>query len=284
MSDGEDYFAKWGQGDVSLDVNALPHVNADNEIVDIEVAGIVIISQTCDIVNGISAPGSPALIQVAGLVKQDPRFLEEVKKFRRPRYIHIPAVSDQNLVGDLELVATYDRAVLERWERLPAPADVQSRSHCSFALGRHRSRHAFPDSWAPAFGKLRDWIKARAGKGSDEGLFVSALEEIRVIGDDAEQPASIDVICIMPATATPAERVAWLATMCPAIHKRIPPSFCPDVTVRLATTRELSAEEYLASRPLDFDAMSRAANDDDAPQKLDASDITIGKSQTKPEA
>ncbi|RYG59992.1 hypothetical protein EON80_25130, partial [bacterium] len=36
------------------------------------------------------------------------------------------------------------------------------------------------ESLAPAFGKLRDWIKSRARKDSDEGRFVDAIEELRV--------------------------------------------------------------------------------------------------------
>jgi hypothetical protein len=262
MSTEEENFAEWGQGDASLDVDALPHVNAENEIIDLRVAGVVITSQTCDIVNGSSLPGSPALIQVAGLVEQNARFVEEVRKFRRPRYLYVPALSHRNLVADLELTATYDRAVLSKWTRVPAPQDRESRSHCSFALGRQRARHAFPDLWATAFDKLRDWIKARAGKDSDEGRFVDAIEELRVVADDVDRPPSIDIICIMPVTATPSQRAAWAATMIPLMTGKLDKAWCPNVVVRLATTRELTAEEYLSARPLDFEAMSRAANDD----------------------
>lgn len=263
MAGETEYYVNWGQGDVSLDVVALPHVNADNDIVDLRVSGVVVISQTCDIVNGVAREGSPALIQVAGLVEQDPRFVEEVRKFRRPRYIYVPAVADRNLVGDLELAATYDRAILERWTRVPASADVEARARCSFALGRHRSRHAFPDSWAPAFSKLRDWVKGRVGKTSDEGVFIDAVEEFRVIGDDSDKPTSLEVLCIIAPSATPAQRNTWVKTMLPKMEGKFDKKWCSSVTFRLATTRELSAEEYLTSKPLDFEAMSRAANDDE---------------------
>lgn len=267
MADTAAFYSNWGQGDVSLDVGALPHVNANDEIVDVEVLGVILISQTCDIVNDVAEPGAPAFVQVAGLVEQDPKFVEEVRKFRRPNYLYVPALAEKNIVADLGLVATFDRMALEKWTRIPAPDDTVSKGHCSFALGRQRSRHAFPDQWAKAFGKLRDWLKSKAGKQSDEGRFVDAIEEVRVIADDVDFPKSVDVICMVPASLTEAQRHTWAKSMCPTMMKKFDPEWCSDIVVRLATTREMTAEEYLSGRPLDFEAMSRAANDD-TPQAM----------------
>jgi hypothetical protein len=65
------------------------------------VAGIVVTTQSCEIVR--SCRDQP-FVKVAVLQEVDSRFLETVRKGRRPRYAFIPGVADRSLVANLDAV------------------------------------------------------------------------------------------------------------------------------------------------------------------------------------
>lgn len=252
----------WLQGDASLDVRALPYVDREDEVVDIAVEGVVVLTQTCDILNAENGLEVPAMIQVAGLVLVSEIFVEEVRRYRMPRYMHVPAVAHLNLVADLNLCATFDRAVLERWTRLPALTDTEGRRRTGFVLGRHRSRNAFPDRWSPAFGKVKDWIRSKGGKSSDEGAFVNAIEEMRIAAEDVDAPAEAIVYIIVSKATPQAIRSKWTTEMLPKLRAKVDRSWGCEVTFVIQTLAEMTAEDHVNSSLMDFDALTRAANDD----------------------
>jgi hypothetical protein len=264
MSSPPSILEDWSQGDASLDVRALPYVNLADEAEDVAVEGVVVLTQTCDICNAADGAEIPALIQVAGLIEVDDRFLEEVRRYRMPRYLYVPAVAERKLVADLNLCTSFDRAVLARWTRLPAPTSLEDRGKTAFVLGRHRSRHAFPDSWSPAFGKMRDWIRGRGGKTSDEGAFVNAIAEIRILADNVENPATATVIVLIPKATPQRTRAKWAVDMLPKLKEKVDKGWGCEVTFILQTLSEMTAEDYVGSHLMDFDALTRAANDDTA--------------------
>ncbi len=265
-------YQNWSQGDVSVGVTALPYVARNEEVIDIGVSGIVILTQTCDILNLRDGPEVPALVQVAGLVKVDADFVEDVRRYRMPRYMYVPAVADDNLVADLNICATYDRAILADWSRLAAPADDEAQRRVEFALSRHRSRHAFPDRWAPAFDKMKNWLRGKGGKGSEEGIFVNAIQEMRIVAEHAETPASATVILIICKT-TPQDLISkWQTKMVPVLKGKIDKSWKCDVSFLIQSLADMTAEDYVGSHLLDFDALTKAANDD----SLESQDRTSG--------
>ncbi|WP_219884570.1 hypothetical protein [Merismopedia glauca] len=84
------------------------------DLAEDEVPGLVVITQTCDIVR--SCKQRP-FIEVAPLFQVEIQLLSEIQKSRRPQYAYIPGIAELNLVADLDRVMTVEKAVVAAWER-----------------------------------------------------------------------------------------------------------------------------------------------------------------------
>lgn len=129
----------WRQGDVTLDrgLEFLHLVNlsrplspsaqrtadsstqpAPDESVPLmeEVPGLVILSQTCDIVrNCIERP----FVEVAPLVLVEDDHLEDIKRLKRPAFAYVPATASCRLVADLDRSMTIEKSIVAKWTRIP---------------------------------------------------------------------------------------------------------------------------------------------------------------------
>ncbi len=144
-----------------------------------EVAGFVVLTQTCDIVRScLERP----YIEVAPLVELDADLVEQVRRQKRPSLAYIPAAAKDNLVADLDriMIMTVDKAVLSKWSRIPGwRTDAEAREFAR-ALARKRSRFAFPDDFVSAAVRLRRRLTEKHNRASAEGGHLRALREIRV--------------------------------------------------------------------------------------------------------
>lgn len=215
--------------------------------------GAVIISQTCDIVRDYQ---ERRFVQIARVARVEPDVVESVRTYQRPRYAYIPALAAAGLVADLDVVATIDKADVSRWQRTPGCEGAIQQREFGYAVGRHKSRFAFPDEWTAALSKLRAWVQDKAKRGSEMGHFVRSVEQMRIIADDAAQPAEAEIICLVDPSCDAEARAAWVKNVLPTLPGKIDKDWCRNVTFRLATTDELTATEYLESIRLDFDAMT----------------------------
>lgn len=247
----------WEQGDACLSVDALPVIVPDDGDAEfIEVRGVVVLTQTCDMIRELSQRPN---FHVAALVPANSAEMEQIRQFGRPQYVYVPQCADMGLVGDLDLIASYSKSVLSGWSRLPAPAVAAARRDFGYATGRHRSRVAFPDRWAAELDKLRSWLRSKSQKSSPEGIFATSIEQMRIVANDTDCPEEAEIICLIPATITQTLRSEWAKVMIPKLESKIDESWGCKVIFRLATTTEITAAEYLNSFRLDFDALSRAA-------------------------
>ncbi|MCY4189785.1 MAG: hypothetical protein OXD42_00380, partial [Rhodospirillaceae bacterium] len=130
----------WRQGDVSCDSGlefmhladlSRPHSPVSLEIiaegedetqttgvtpVAEEVAGVVVLTQTCDIVR--SCRDRP-YVEVAPLVRLDRDIVDQVRRLKRSAFAYISVTAEQGLVADLDRVMTVEKAVLANWTRIP---------------------------------------------------------------------------------------------------------------------------------------------------------------------
>lgn len=193
----------WRQGDVSLDAGleflhladlSRPHSPASihvaeafaNEGEDVgagaapvldEVAGVVMLSQTCDIVRRCR---DRPFVELAPLVQVPEPWVEEIRRLKRPAFAHIPATASQYLVAHLDRTMTVEKALVSGWTRRRGwETDDELRSFAE-ALARKRTRFAFPDDFVAAARKLEMHLLARHNKQTDEGAHLRALREIRV--------------------------------------------------------------------------------------------------------
>lgn len=194
----------WRQGDVSLDAGleflhcadlTRPHSPASRQlaetmaesgelieagatpVLDEGVNGMVMLSQTCDVVRGCR---DRPFVEVAPLIEVSEQFLEDVRRLKRPAFAYVPATAGSRLVADLDRSMTVEKAIVAGWTRTPGWQDDNELRDFALALARKRSRFAFPDDFIDAARDLQKRLAGKHNKNTDEGAHLRALREIRV--------------------------------------------------------------------------------------------------------
>nr|WP_294523765.1 hypothetical protein [uncultured Rhodopila sp.] len=117
-----------------------------------EVAGFVILTQTCDVVR---ESAERPYLDVAPLVPVSAERLEEVRALRRPASAFVPAAAPHKLVADLDRVMTVEKSVVATWLRTPGWTDDEEIRAFAEALARKAARFAFPDDFVEDCGFQR---------------------------------------------------------------------------------------------------------------------------------
>jgi hypothetical protein len=142
-----------------------------------EVLGLVVLSQSCDIVRNCE---QRPFIEVAPLVEVPHDQLQVVARLKQPAFAYIPALAARGLVADLDRVMTIEKSILARCQRQPGWAtDDEARSFAK-ALARKHARFAFPDDFNEAAAEFKKRLTKRHEKSHAEGAHLRALREIRV--------------------------------------------------------------------------------------------------------
>lgn len=192
---------EWRQGDATLDVGtfivhladkrvpltagardavAKGDVDPDEDVFEVlsPVKGLVVVSQSCDIVRECS---KSECVEVSPVVLiEDERLLEEIRKRRRIRYAYLPGLADRKLVVDLERTMTVEKAVVAGWNRIGGCRSDRERATFAEALVRKRGRFAFPGAFNEGLRKFSVRLKRTEGKATPEGNLIAALDDIRV--------------------------------------------------------------------------------------------------------
>ena len=194
---------EWRQGDFSLDAGlefvhladlSHPHSSASIQFADAlsnagedlgasaepvinEVPGLVMLSQTCDVIRGCR---DRPFVEVAPLFEVDEQRVEEIRRLKRPAFAYVPATAAQRLVAHLDRTMTVEKALVAAWTRRPGwETDDQLRDFAQ-ALARKRSRFAFPDDFVAAAQYLSQRLTDKHNRQTEEGARLRALREIRV--------------------------------------------------------------------------------------------------------
>jgi hypothetical protein len=248
----------WRQGDVILGEMLLPLLDVGEggpEIALTESDGGVLLTQSCDVVRDYERK---PYVQIASIRQVTDAELERARRGQEIRYLYVPSLANKNLVADLDITSTVDKRALIGKERLEGCSDDGERRQLAQSIARHRVRFAFPDEFNSALRPLRRWVERGAGKDSDKGRFIDAIYEIRVVAAAWDDPEELEFICIIPADTSADTREIWTKEHIPSLEKQAKNKWCENCTFRLATLREMSAEEYLNSDRLDFDGLSDA--------------------------
>ena len=191
----------WRQGDVSRDAGlefvhfadlSRPHspssiqLAASNDIDAVmlgivpiveEIAGVVILTQTCDVIRRC---GERPFVEVAPLVKLSPKEVEQVRCLKKPAFAYVPGTAVDCLVADLDRVMTVEKAVVAGWTRILGWSTDEQIRDFARSIARKRSRFAFPDEFVQASQRFRDRLVDKHSKVTQEGAHLRALREIRV--------------------------------------------------------------------------------------------------------
>jgi hypothetical protein len=260
----------WRQGDLALDELWFVHVGdaavalsdaaAQSEEAGVQaftsdVAGLVVVSQTCDIVRScVTHP----YVEVAPLVEVDEKRLLEVQRGRRPGRATLPSLAGARLVADLDRVMTLEKSVVATWTRTAGYVDDADGRRFAHALARKRVRFAFPDDFVAFARKLEERLKDKHDKDSDEGRGLRALREIRVQATPFWEASQVAVFFWFIRNGEDAdfEGENWAALLAHWL-KRLPASGrFKSVDGQVATLEDMSAQEYLDSDPFDLDHLS----------------------------
>jgi len=250
--------ADWRQGDLVRKERWFIHAgpSPDVQAIKCEVEGLVILTQSCDIVR--SCAKRPYL-EVAPLVEVAAEALPEIEKGLRPAYAYLPAVADARLVADLDRVMTVEKSVVATWEKTRGcNTDDQVRRFAE-ALARKRSRFAFPDDFTDLVSKLQLRIREKHDKHTEEGNALRALSEIRVSADPSwDEPVGVELFFwfirkgeepIIPSGIWTARLDSW--------KKLIPPKGRFNrVEGQIVSLEDITALDYLGSERLDLDYLS----------------------------
>ena len=272
----------WRQGDVSLDAGleflhladlSRPHSPASMQAAEAavgegeaitaaatpvldETRGMVMLSQTCDIIRNCRAR---PFVEVASLVEVPEPWVEEVRRLKRPAFAFVPATAGAHLVADLDRSMTVEKALVAGWTRIPGWETDEELRDFAQSLARKRSRFAFPDDFVAAASRLQAHMVARHNRQTDEGAHLRALREIRVRAAPSWDAAQVQLIWWFVKDDDPQDVPAdwpalldrWLALFGQDEGGRF--RFDAPIACRL---EDMTARDYLDSDRLDLDRLS----------------------------
>jgi hypothetical protein len=227
----------------------------DNDLMETEVKGFVVITQTCDLVRDCQ---QRPFVEVAPLLTVDKERLEQIRKGRIPQYAFIPGVADLGLVADLDRVMTVEKSVVANWRRVSGSENDNTRKQIAQALARKRLRFAFPDDFHDLVKKLQSRLQEKHGKQSLEGEALRSLREIRVRASPDWNGEEVELMFyfIRNQDETSFKGQEWdtLLEKCLTLVPRGDSFVSVDGLV--VTLEDMTALEYVESDPLDLDHLS----------------------------
>src|SRR5262249_16389969 len=162
--------------------------------------GVVILSQTCDVV----LPDRHTIV-VAPLVRLSGDVLRQAVKGGRPRYVAVPAAGADTFV-DLDIIGTLDKNVLANTPVMDGvgsgDADVRGLGR---GMARRFGRFPFPDEVVPWLTPLTDIVTSKYGKETGEALALEQVVELRIEATDgwAAPPYDLTLVTIVRAGTLP---------------------------------------------------------------------------------
>ncbi len=263
----------WRQGDVAFDElwfvhlgdRSVPLSDAAAEVheggvqaLTSAVMGLVIVSQTCDIVRScVSRP----YIEVAPLVRVSPEELHNVKKGRRPAHATLPRLEADQLVADLDRVMTVEKSLVATWKRTSGYTNDADGRAFAQALARKRVRFAFPDDFTMFAKKLHGRLADKHEKNTDEGRGLRSLREIRVSAAPSWDAPYVELFFwfIRDDGDASFEGKSWSDLLKEWLKLMMADARFKVVNGQVVTLRDMTAEDFVESDPLDLDHLSTPA-------------------------
>ncbi|WP_370189292.1 hypothetical protein [Qipengyuania sp.] len=249
----------WRQGDLILAPFKLPVLYLDDQgqhvIGNIDAPhGVALLSQSCDVCKPID---KISVVQVCPLVPADPKKLATIAKRQDNRAAIVPASEKLGLALDLDNVAMLTKEMVAQFERVEGcPCDASQRDLAA-ALGRHRSRFAFPDEFHEQISThLRAWIQKRNGKASEQGRLADAIYQVRAETDNWSKPTYmtlhllLDIPCPSP---LPAE---WIKARDGLQKKANLAKDYPDIDIVIQAYADFSTKDFDVTDELDWEGLS----------------------------
>ncbi len=265
---------EWCQGDLALSESWFVHVGdgalplseaatqaeSGVQALQSDVSGLVVVTQTCDIVRSCA---TRPFIEVAPLVRVSEDALHHVKRGRRPAHATLPVLEQELLVADLDRVMTVEKSIVASWKRTPGFTRDTDRRVFAQALARKRTRFAFPDDFTALARKLQARLTEKHDKATDEGRGLRGLREIRVQATPSWGASEVELFFWFIRNTDDAtfEGKSWADLLTNWLKLLAPTGRFKSVDGQVTTLRDLTAEDYVSSDPLDLDHLSAAGSE-----------------------
>jgi hypothetical protein len=168
--------------------------------IETDAAGIVVISQTCDIVS--KNPDEAPFVVFAALTALSGSIQKSAAKGDRPRYVPIPQLGDE-WFADLDKLVTVEKGALVDIEHEHGVLGTKEEADFGEKVARKFGRFAFPDDVSLSLRSVTKRIKDRHDSDtSSEGRLLQMIEEVRLRGRPSWSVNSgleVDVIFILKA-------------------------------------------------------------------------------------
>ena len=252
----------WRQGDFALDVGGFLFAGKaegddrfDAEEITDNIVGLVVISQTCDIVR---RTGERSLVAVCPLIKVPAAELSTVRKGRRP-YLTDIENTDSEVIADLRRVMSVHKDVVQTWTRQAGFTNDITRLRFAAALERKFGQFAFPDDFHQATKIFHERVWSRHSKPESEpGKVYRSLVQIRFGAEPnwTAEKRKINVVAIMKGKDNREVDRTIISKELDSILDKIewPNGYAwADPNFILGTAKELTAEDIILSQRGDFD-------------------------------
>lgn len=226
--------------------------DAEADIVEEQVDGLAIVTQTCDIVRPCQ---QRPFLEVSPLVRTDD--VRSVECGKRPRYAYLPGLQEKGLVVDLDRVMVIEKPFFIQHQRVRGCLTDEDVRHFSDALKRKRSRFAFPDDFVELAKPLISRISGKYKKNSPEGEALRKLREIRVQASPSWAAEEVELFFhfirrddeLTGSSASHQQLEAWLALIQP--NGRF-----ASIEGHVVYLADLTASDYVYSDRLDLDSLT----------------------------
>jgi hypothetical protein len=163
-------------------------------------AGVVILSQTCEIVRA-----QRLFVHVAPRERPEGNAPSLARKGRMPRYVHLPRLGDNDFV-ELDRVFSIHKNVVAATDRMPTVQGHREAAIFGQAIGRYFSRFAYPDEVGEYLEPLAKHIMEKAAKpNSAEGKLIGEVVQLRLrsVNGWENAPYDLELVVIVNPTALP---------------------------------------------------------------------------------
>lgn len=251
---------KWRQGDFSLKCGKFLFLAEDAKaFFDESVEGLVVISQTCDIVR---EPQKTPYVSVCPLISVDKNRMATVRRGRAPRHYEI-ANAPGDIVADFCRVMSVAKELLLSWEPQPGFNDQKERVNFAYALERFFGRFAYPDEFNDSVASLTTAIHKKYNKKSNIGNVVRSISELRVLPHaDWNQKNSVPVTFYVilkeenERQASHEEITGEISDLISKIKWKDPFCLRDDAGIQFKTLSQISALTYKNSFLIDINYLS----------------------------
>lgn len=258
--------AGWRQGDCVLGEQwfvhrAAPDTTGEAGLRETPVAGLVVVTQSCDVVR--KSEERP-FVEVSPLVALAPDDFDLAARGRRPKYGVVPALADKLLVADLDRTMTIEKSVVANWCRVPGCRnDAETRAFAS-ALARKRERFAFPDDFNRLVGKLRARLVEKHDRQTEDGRALRRLRELRVRASPVWSADNVELFFwfIRDEREPIASPIRWQDLLAKWMAMVRPEGRFTSINGQVVGLEDMTARDYVESDRLDLDYLSTPAPED----------------------